>query len=216
VSGRSVADRLASLYPGRTLQGYARWKLRMDPIYSGVRAALLGRELPLVDLGCGVGLLPFYLREHGYASPVIGIDFDERKIALARQAATRYRDVTFRVGDARDPLPANHAIVILDLLHYFDAASQKRILDNAARAGDVVILRQGIRDGSWRHRFTAVVDALGRAMRWMRAESLHYPTRDEIVSAFDGFTAEITPLRGRTPYNNYLFVFTRATARRAE
>lgn len=209
MSGRSVADRLASLYRSRLVRNYARWKVRMDPIYSGVRAALLGRELPLLDLGCGIGLLPFYLREHGYASPVLGIDFDERKIELARAAATHYRDVAFRVGDARDPLPEHHAIVILDLLHYFDAASQKRILDNAARAGDMVILRQGIRDGSWRHRLTATVDALGRALRWMRAESLHYPTRDEILAAFDGFAAEITPLRGRTPYNNYLFVFTR-------
>lgn len=216
MSGRSVAERLASLYPGRALQGYVRWKVKWDPIYSGVRASLLGRELPLVDVGCGIGLLAFYLREHGYSSPVIGIDFDERKIEVARRAAARYRDVDFLVGDARDPLPDNHAIVILDILHYFDRASQKRILDNAATSGDVVILRQGIRDGSWRHALTAFVDALGRAMRWMRAETLTYPTREDIIAAFADFDAEVTPLRGRTPYNNYLFVFRRKATREAD
>lgn len=212
----NVADRLASLYAGRTLQGYVRWKVRWDPVYSGVLAALRDHEQPLLDLGCGIGLLAFYLREHGFTAPITGIDFDERKIALARGAAAPYRDVEFRTGDAREALPEHRAIVILDLLHYFDAASQQQILANAARAGDVVILRQGIRDGSWRYRFQAIVDAIGRTMRWMRAEALHYPTRDEITSAFAGFTSEITPLRGNTPYNNYLFVFTREVARPPE
>ena len=209
----AVSNRIAALYVRRALQGYVRWKVRTDPAYSAALEALRGRDLPLVDLGCGVGLLAFYLREHGYTAPVIGVDFDQRKIDLARVAAKGYREVDFIAGDARDPLPDGHNVVILDILHYFDAASQQKILTQAAAAvppGGAVIIRQPIRDDSWRYRLTAGVDALARTFRWMKAESLNYPTREEVTGPFAGFASDIRPLWGRMPYNTYFFVFTRS------
>ena len=101
MNDRLIAERLASLYEGRALQGYVRWKVRTDLAYSAARDALHGRTAPLVDLGCGVGLLPLYLREHGHAAPMVGIDFDRRKIDLARKAAQRYDGIEFIAGDAR-------------------------------------------------------------------------------------------------------------------
>jgi len=220
VTDREIAERLAALYDRRSLQGYARWKVRTDPAYSAVLDALRGRNAPVLDLGCGVGLLPLYLREHGHTAPMTGIDFDRRKIDVARKAARAYDGIDFIAGDAREPLPSGRDIVILDLLHYLDSASQQTILANTARAAGedaVVVIRQGIRDGSWRYRLTALVDGLARMLRWMKAEHLKYPTRTEIESAFDGFESEVRPLWGRMPYNSYLFIFRRrATARRPE
>ena len=212
MSRRAVARRIASLYDRRSLRHYVRSKVASDPAYDAVLEIVRDRDTPLIDLGCGAGILPFYLREHGYRAPVIGIDFDQRKIELARKAATRYRGIDFIAGDARDELPAHHDVVLLDLLHYCDDASQQQILRNVARAADVAIIRQGIRDGSWRHRVTATMDAIGRGIRWMKAESLNYPTRESIVAAFEGFDAQIAPLWGRTPFNSYLFVFRRASS----
>ncbi|HEV3483781.1 MAG TPA: methyltransferase domain-containing protein [Vicinamibacterales bacterium] len=207
-----LADRLASLYDRRSLQHYARWKVRFDPMYDAVAQRLKDRDAPLIDLGCGVGLLPFYLRERGFTAPIIGIDFDRRKIELAMRAAKRYRGIDFIAGDARHELPQGYNIVLLDILHYFDPRSQQQILENVARAvprEGIVIMRQGLRDGSWRYRFQKMVDAFARAVRWMKAEHLHYPTREEIAREFHGFDGEIAPLWGGLPYNNYLFVFRR-------
>jgi 2-polyprenyl-3-methyl-5-hydroxy-6-metoxy-1,4-benzoquinol methylase len=212
VNDREIAERLASLYEGRALQGYVRWKVRTDLAYSAARDVLCDRTAPLVDVGCGVGLLPLYLREHGHAVPILGIDFDQRKIDVARKAAQHYDQVEFIAGDARDPLPRGHDVILLDVLHYFDAVSQKTILTNAANAADVVVIRQGIRDGSWRHRFTAIVDGLARVFRWMKAERLNFPTRAEIEAAFAGFDVEVRPLWGKMPYNSYLLVFRRRAA----
>ena len=209
---REVAGRLASLYDRRSLRHYVRSKVASDPAYDAVLQLVRDRDTPLIDLGCGAGILPFYLREHGYRARVIGIDFDQRKIDVARKAATRYRDIDFVTGDARHELPADHDVVLLDLLHYFDDASQQQILRNVARSARMVIIRQGLRDRSWRYRMTKMMDAIGRAIRWMKAESLNYPTRESIVAAFDGFVAEVTPLWGRTPFNSYLFVFRRASS----
>lgn len=212
MSRTDVADRLSALYASRGLRSYARWKVRTDPVYEAVLNHLRGHVEPLLDLGCGVGLLPFYLREHGYTAPIVGIDFDERKIGVARLAAQRYQEIDFIVSDVRVPLPASHNVVILDVLHYLETAGQQQILANARDAvppGGVVILRQGIRDRSWRHRLTVAVDAAARAALWMRGERLNVPTLDEVVAPFDGFAVEVRPLWGRMPYNNYLFVFTK-------
>ena len=216
VTDREIAERLAANYDGRSLQSYVRWKVRADPAYAAVCDVLQGRSRPVVDLGCGIGLLALYLREHGYAAPIVGIDFDERKIEAARKAAERYVGIELISGDARDPLPQDHDVVILDILHYFDSASQQTILANAARAaGDdgLVVIRQGIRDGSWRYRLTEFVDALARVFRWMKAEHLNFPTREEIEAPFTDFVAVVRPLWGRMPYNNYLFVFRRGKNR---
>ncbi|HEV7763670.1 MAG TPA: class I SAM-dependent methyltransferase [Thermoanaerobaculia bacterium] len=212
MNDHDVAERLAALYDRRSLQGYVRWKVRTDPAYAAVRDSLRGRTTPLLDLGCGVGLLPLYLREHGHSAPITGIDFDQRKIDVARKAAQGYDAIEFLAGDARARLPTDRDLVILDILHYFDAKSRQTILENASHTKGVVVIRQGIRDGSWRHRLTAFVDGLARVMRWMKAEKLEFPTRDEIVAHFADFDAEIRPLWGRMPYNSYLFVFRRRAA----
>ncbi len=217
MSRNELADKLAALYERRSLREYVRWKVRTDPAYHAVFDRIRGTDLPLIDVGCGVGLLAFYLRERGYAASIAGVDFDQRKIDVARIAAHGYRDVEFRAGDARMPLPDQHHVVILDILQYFDAASQRQILENAARAvppGGLVIIRQALRDRSWRYRLTDLVDGLARTFHWMKAEHLLFPTREEIAAPFAGFTSEIRPLWGNMPYNNYLLVFTRTAVER--
>lgn len=194
------------------MQGYAKSKLRSDPAYAAVVESLRGRTTPLIDIGCGIGLLPFFLREHGYSAPIIGIDFDGAKIEQARLAARAYTEVDFMEGDARDPLPEGHDIVMLDVLQYFDSASQQRVLRNIAAVmepGTLFVMRQGISDRSWRHRVTTIVDALGRIV-WNRGEALIFPTREELLSPFAGFDIETRPLWGRTPFNNHFFVIRRA------
>ena len=193
------------------MRGYAASKLRSDPAYAAVVESLHGRTAPLVDIGCGIGLLPFFLREHGYAAPIIGIDFDAAKIAQARLAARAYTEIDFVAGDARDPLPDGHDVVMLDVLQYFDRASQQRVLQSIATSmhpGNVFVMRQGLRDGSWRHRVTTFVDAIGRVV-WNRSETLDFPSREELLAPFTGFEIETWPLWGRTPFNNHYFVIRR-------
>jgi SAM-dependent methyltransferase len=209
---REVANRVAALYELRPLRGYVRWKLRSDPAYSAVLDRLRGSEVPLVDVGCGVGILPFFLREHGWMGPVAGLDFDDRKVQLAREAARRYREVDFVVADARGPLPSGHNVVLLDVLHYFPSSDQRTILENARKAipdRGIIVIRQGLRDSSWRHRLTKSVDGLARTFGWMRGDAPHYPSREEIIEPFSGFDVEVRPLWGRMPYNNYLFVLSK-------
>jgi SAM-dependent methyltransferase len=206
-----VARRISSHFDSRFLRSYARSKLRNDPVYSAVLNCVRGSSTPIYDIGCGIGLLEFFLRENGIANEAIGIDHDERKVASANAIGARYGGLQFRRGDARDPVPAGVTVVLLDVLHYFTGDDQRRILENAA-AGNLVIIRDAIRDGSLRYRLTAAQESFSRAIRWLRAERLNFATRDEILAPFREHRAEVVPMWGRTPFNNYLFVLRRPAA----
>lgn len=206
-----VESRISSRFDSRFLRSYARSKLRSDPVYRAVLECVRGSSAPIYDIGCGIGLLEFFLRENGVDNAVTGIDHDERKIAKASAIAARYGGLQFRTGDARDPAPAGATVVVIDVLHYFTAEDQRRILENAAAAeGDLVLIRDAIRDGSMRYHMTAAQEHLSRSVRWLRAERLNFPSRDDILRPFDGYAAEVEPMWGRTPFNNYLFVLRRS------
>lgn len=199
---------LAARYPSRFFRYYAASKLRSDPVYEAVDARLRDNGDPLLDLGCGIGILPLFLRERGFTAPIHGIDHDRRKVDAARRAVP---DATFEAGDVRDFKCDGGTIVMLDLLHYFNDADRSSILHRAGATATTVIIRECVRDASWRYRMTVAQERFARASRWMRAEQLHFTTREAIERHFAGFRAEVVPMWGRTPFNNYLFVFRRSS-----
>jgi SAM-dependent methyltransferase len=199
---------IAARYPTRFLRAYVRSKIRLDPVYDAVFERIRGSDEPLFDIGCGIGILALYLRARGVRAGIRGVDHDERKIAIARSVMP---DGTFDVADARTANHTRGTIVLIDLLHYFHGEEQARILANAAANANTVIIRDAIRDGSWRYRITYMQEMFARALRWLRADLLHFPTREDVIRPFVGFHVDVVPLHGRTPFNNYLFVFRRST-----
>ena len=197
---------------------YARRKLRNDPIFPAAFDLLADSRQPLVDLGCGIGLLAFYLRERKFLPAISGIDRDQRKIKRASAAAYgRYHDVAFFEQDACEPIAARGNIVLFDLLHYLSPNDQTRLLTRlAARVapGGMLVIRDCPRDRTARFRLTQLAERFAQFTTWNVKTPLHFPTREGIVEAFDPrqFAATIQPLWGRTPFNNYLFVFRRRAA----
>ncbi|MEA2166677.1 MAG: hypothetical protein QOK37_4804 [Thermoanaerobaculia bacterium] len=208
-SRSELAEQVAAHYPTRFLRIYVRAKIRTDPVYDAVFDRIQCSSEPLLDVGCGVGILPLYLRARGFTAPISGVDHDERKIGIARMVMP---GATFVAGDARDALTAGGTVVLLDLLHYLTSREQADLLTSAAAHATTVIVRDALRDGSWRYRLTYAQEMFSRVVRWLRADRLHFPARAEVLQPFAGFDAEVVPLYGRTPFNNYLFVFRRSMA----
>lgn len=208
-------NNLASRYPTRFLRSYARAKMATDPAYEAVLERLAGTTEPLLDIGCGIGLLALYLRERGFTAPITGIDHDARKIAVARSVANGERDLQFLEGDARQPIDFRGNVLLLDLLHYFTDDEQIRILRNVAEAilpGGLLIIRDGLLDGTLRYRITLALEAFARGTRWLKADRLNFPTRERIEGPLRGrFREEVRSMSGFMPFNNYLFVFRRSS-----
>ena len=208
-----IAERIAGHFEGRWLQGYARGKLRRDPVFAAAFQRLKDSPLPVLDVGCGVGLFEFYLRERGFLPPLLGVDFDVAKIAKAQHIAGRaYSDIQFKVGDVLATGDFRGHVVLFDVLHYLSAERQSALLDHLAghvAPGALCLIRATPRDTNWRFRFTQVQEFFLRATLWMKSGARHYATGEEIVAPFRarGFACESFPLWGRTPFNSHFFVF---------
>ena len=213
--------RFARVFPNSHARWYVAIKLATDPLYPAVLRHLRNTTAPLLDLGCGMGVLSFYLRAHGFQPPIHGIDYDPRKIEAAQHVLASpeknhpAHDLTFAQGDARQGLPAHRgSVTILDILQYFPPAAQAALLTEAASRllpGSLLIIRSGLETPGWRFRFTRWNDRQANRLRWMQAAPVHYPTPESLTNtlAAAGLTGTLQPLHGKTPFNNWLGVFSR-------
>lgn len=125
---RLARQRIASLYDGRLQRCYVRTKLASDPVYAAVTALVAGSALPLLDIGCGIGLLGQYLHAHGHALPYLGVDHDPRKIAAGRRAVQRAglaATMGLHRADVTELPPTRGHVALLDVLHYLPAGRQR-------------------------------------------------------------------------------------------
>lgn len=193
---------------------YTRSKLGSDPLYPGVADALRDTTAPLLDLGCGLGLLAHTLHADGIRLPYRGVDNDAGKIARARVVATRrgLREVCFETMDLARELPAHRgSVAILDVLQLIPDEAQARLLDAAIAMltpGARLVIRTGLDDGGHRARVTRAVDVFARVLGWMNAAPRTYPDAAQLRARFDaaGLRAEFMPLYGNTPFNNWRVV----------
>ena len=191
---------------------YVSAKLRSDPVYGAVTKELAGSALPVLDIGCGMGLLAFYLRESGFTPAITGFDYDTGKIDSAQGMSARsgFAGLSFMNGDARSGLPdfSGH-VVILDILQFFKREEQEALLHSAAErvaAGGKLVIRSCLRDDSGRFRITVAGDWLAKLTFWMKAAPVCYPDRElfESVLGSAGLKVRVEPLWGGTPFNNHL------------
>jgi len=169
-----------------------------------------------LDIGCGLGVSAFYLRERGFENPVMGIDYDAKKIEAASVVAkANYSGMEFHAGDAREGVPDfSGNVTILDILQFFEQDERGVLLRAAARSvaeGGKLVIRSGVVDDSWRFRITRWADFFAKATFWMKAAPISYPTIPEIATVLEeeGLRGQASPLWGNTPFNNYFFVFER-------
>jgi 2-polyprenyl-3-methyl-5-hydroxy-6-metoxy-1,4-benzoquinol methylase len=208
-----LAKKLAAPFPGTWDRNYVATKVKTDPLYGAVYDELRDSDLPLLDLGCGLGLLAFYLRERGLAFPIRGLDYDPRKIDSAEKvaAALSHISLDFATHDARSGLPEHSGNVsILDILQFFTPAEQQTLLELAAARvapGGKLVIRSGLRDRSWRFKITVFCDYFAKASFWMKAAPTHYPAADDFTRILSPHgKVRVVPLWGKTPFNNHLIV----------
>lgn len=215
-----TAARIARAYLPRHPLGnrwdyyYTRAKLGSDPLYPGVLQALRGSEAPVLDLGCGLGLLAHALRLDGQTMDYRGVDNDAAKIARAQSVAERNAlvDAKFELIDLAKGTPKHRgSVAILDVLQYLTADDQRRLIANAMEMlvpGARLVIRTALGDDSRRGRTSRVTDRLANLIGWMQFHPRCYPDAEALRAQFDaaGLETAFSPLYGNTPFNNWLIV----------
>ncbi len=133
---------------GQFASHYTRAKLEHDPVYLLLlREGAITDRARLLDLGCGQGILLALLAAaekqdshwpQGWAAAptgliLHGIDIHPRAVRRAR-AALGSRAVIVQADVCAAEFPESDVVILLDVLHYLDAAKQQAILLKASRA----------------------------------------------------------------------------------
>lgn len=216
VASLAARWRISQLFPFGHDRCYVFCKLMLDPVYDAVLTELRGAPpLPILDIGCGPGLLAAVLRTGGLTAPIHGLDYDVRKTDAARKALEGLPGCSFAPGDARTGLPPHSGhITILDILQFFSPAEVGGLLEAAATRvapGGRLLIRTCLREDGWRFRVTRAGDWIAKTSTWMKESASHYPSREELTATLHaaGLTGSVRRLSGRLPFNNYLLNFSR-------
>jgi cyclopropane fatty-acyl-phospholipid synthase-like methyltransferase len=209
-----AAKHIAESYDvGRWLKGYIRGKLKADPVFAAGLGELKMRPGPVVDLGCGLGLMGMWLRRFGCESPYTGCDLSGWKIEAGRRAFQKMRlqDISLHEADMTTfPLEDASTICAFDVLHYLPQETQAKLvckLASAAKSGSVVLIRNGVSGCGWRSTMTSLEEYWTRATKWIRGGAINFPSLEPLLAQFEsqGCKVEFRPLWGKTLFSSYWF-----------
>ena len=137
---------------------FARWKIRLDPMFPRL-AAFVKDPRRILDIGCGYAVPSVWLLELFPAATVCGLDPDEERVRVARSALGSRGDVrTGRAPDLADLPDRTDTALILDVIHMLDDAALRetlRILHEKLIPGGRLVIRVTIpanrsRSRKWR------------------------------------------------------------------
>jgi len=209
----AVFDAVAGRYrrQGRFVHGYVRGKLRTDPVFRQL-AQLLPLVGPVVDVGCGRGQASLLINALQPGLAQIGLDWDEKKLDLARAACTPNERIKFVRADVREAdLPAAGTLILFDILHYSDLAAQDVLLERAVRAllpGGRLLVRELDAAAGWRSRVNIWQERLGTGFGLNRGATLCFRPAADIAAVLArlGLNVSIAPSYGDLPLANALIV----------
>jgi SAM-dependent methyltransferase len=164
---------------------YARFKYRLDPVYRALCSEMPERA-EVLDLGCGLGMLPLALAELGRVRRAVGLDWDAAKIAAGQQAAADLPSVELSAGDLRTAaLAPCDVVTLVDVLHYYDAATQRDVLARAAaalRPGGLLLIRETDPAHRGGARLTRLIERAAVRLGWNRGPRVTDRPLDELAA----------------------------------
>ena len=200
------------IYKGPVVEWYIRIKVKMERNYR-----LFNRLIPaqgqITDIGCGFGPLCYMLSMLSEDREILGIDYDEDKIALAQHGWLRNEHLQFRHGNALEyPLPESDVFILNDMLHYMSYEHQRTLLLKCAdrlRSQGMIIIRDGNSANTSKHRLTRFTELLStRIFNFNRtAGELHFTTETQLreIAVTCGMNVEIIPNDKYTSNTIYIF-----------
>ena len=200
------------IYKGPVVEWYIRIKVKMERNYR-----LFNRLIPaqgqITDIGCGFGPLCYMLSMLSEDRDILGIDYDEDKIALAQHGWLRNEYLQFRHGNALEyPLPESDVFILNDMLHYMSYEHQRTLLLKCAdrlRSQGMIIIRDGNSANTSKHRLTRFTELLStRIFNFNRtAGELYFTTETQLreIAVTCGMNVEIIPNDKYTSNTIYIF-----------
>lgn len=186
----------------------------------GEMAELMPRKGRILDLGSGHGLLSLALALQSAERQVLGMDHDERRVALASRAARGLQNLAFCTGDLSEPKWGEadqeewsaglDGIALIDSMHYFPFEKQEDILRRIAgrlKGSGVFLMREVNRGAGGLFVLNRLHEQTMLALGFTKAQELYFRSGTQWTELLQrhGFTVEVRDC-SRFPFADLLFV----------
>ena len=168
------------IFKGPVLEWYCRVKTALENNYE-LFESLMPKTGKIVDVGCGYGFLPYMLMFKGRQREILGVDYDEEKIAVADNCVDKSSKLSFAVGDVTVyDFPQADGFIISDVLHYLKEEQQIQVIDNCVsklNKGGVLVIRDADKDietrqkGTW---YTEFMSTKVFGFNKIKTDGLHF------------------------------------------
>ncbi|NDV60704.1 1-acyl-sn-glycerol-3-phosphate acyltransferase [Bacteroides sp. 519] len=152
------------IYKGPVEEWYMRIKVRMEKNYR-LFNEIIPRQGQITDIGCGFGALCYMLGMLSDNRKLLGIDYDDDKIAVADHAWLKQNiQAEFICADALScELPPSDVFILNDMLHYMSYDKQHALLTRCAGKllpGGMIIVRDGNTSDKEKHKLTRFTELM--------------------------------------------------------
>ncbi|NDV65508.1 trifunctional MMPL family transporter/lysophospholipid acyltransferase/class I SAM-dependent methyltransferase [Bacteroides sp. 224] len=151
------------IYKGPVEEWYIRIKVRMEKNYR-LFNELIPTHGQITDIGCGLGSLCYMLSMLSKQRQLLGIDYDEEKIAVAHHGWLKREQTQFVYADALEyDLPPSNVFILSDMLHYMSDEDQSALLKKCIQLllpDGLIIVRDGNSSDEKKHKLTRFTELL--------------------------------------------------------
>ncbi len=158
------------LLKGPVLEWYVRVKWGMERKNFDFYNRLIESRKRIVDVGCGYGYLSVFLNYFDPSREIIGMDYDEDKVAVADHCIKKSDRLSFQTADIREwDLPESDVYFFNDVIHYLRPEEQLDLLkkvNTKLGANGIIVIRDGIIEFQDRLKNTKLTEIL--STKWFK------------------------------------------------
>ena len=203
------------LLKGPVLEWYVRVKWIMERKNFDYYNKLIGSRKRVVDVGCGYGYLSVFLHYFDTSREIIGMDYDEDKVAVADNCIKKSAGLSFLAADIREwDMPESDVYFFNDVIHYLRPEEQLDLLkkvNTKLGADGIIVIRDGIIEFQDRLKNTRLTEIL--STKWFKfnktTNDLSFLSAKEIerFASENGFGFELIEHSSKT--SNVLMILKR-------
>lgn len=170
--------------------------------------AAIPKNGKILDLGCGIGSLSFFLAVSSKKRIVLGWDIDRKRILVASKITKNIPNIKFEIKNALDVarIEGLSGIVASDVLHHMNFSQQEELITNIWKAlseNGVLVIKEVDNKEKIRAWFSLLWDRL-----FYRNEISYFRTKDDWIKLFkkNGFLVEVKKTMWWFPGSQTLFI----------
>jgi len=190
-----------------------RIKSKMENNYK-----LMHENLPLngliTDIGCGYGFMDYMLHFLEPERSILGIDYDEEKIAVANHCISKNDNLEFKQNDVTSvTLQNSDAFILADVLHYLNEEDQKKLIRQCVdklNPDGTIIIRDADRNMKHKHLGTRISEIFSTQLGFNKTSTtrkeLFFTSNENILSILEPYNLQVEIIDQTRYTSNLIYI----------